>query len=604
VSKRGKFILKLKSDKPCTTDGAWIYLSEDYSGLVRWQVCNSDSNRYNLAQPLKQQFEQARIDYLDWIKDYSLQRGTSLTWWMTQISGHNIMVTFSFLHFVYLRIVADLDLETNEEMVVVCEDEFLAQDIETLLTARGFDVAYSRRGNTKSLVLRLGTTIVKHVRDLGRLVRRAIFSKKSSKPCTISNKPTAILYSCMDDVSVSGEKFKDRYFVDLPDRLEGLGYRILFVPWLMNISLPYRKLYSKLQALDDEFLIPEHFLTLRDYWRAFFYPIRSSLNFNPPPYIKELSVQGLVKREKWEISAHTATIELSLFYPSFSRYLRTNPCNLFVNTFENMPSDRAGFLALKQHKPSAISVGFCHCIVSEEFIGLHSHGASNCLEIYPNKIVTNGPLMRQQLAKYGFPEKQLFSGPAIRQAYLWQQTSQRQERLNQLLVLLSIDSNISLELMHNLINLDVFLKQANIEVKIKAHPMSPLDKLLSQLGKALPSGFHIVTGEIFEHLYQSKYSICMMSASVVDSICAGVLPIIKNRELGYMSHYLDSVDLSSDRIKRDPASSIESQLTDLLSLSDIDMEKERTELRLRVMPLLQETTKESYEVYSNIRQND
>ena len=69
-------------------------------------------------------------------------------------------------------------------------------------------------------------------------------------------------------------RFHDRNFGSLPDWLQSNNYDVWILPIFFNLTMSKKKLYSILQRQKQNFLIPDHYLTISDYFET----LKSGIN--------------------------------------------------------------------------------------------------------------------------------------------------------------------------------------------------------------------------------------------------------------------------------------------------------------------------------------
>ena len=334
-------------------------------------------------------------------------------------------------------------------------------------------------------------------------------------------------------------KLACRYFTILPEWLENHGKQVYRLPWLFNVNIPLKEVYARLRS--SNCLIPEDWLTLRDYIWSFYQGIKTIFTIRDDLPFDGMNIRSLLQRERciqWNSGLSTSLFWR--YWRMLCRWTASLEEIIFIEHYENMPPEHVQAFWAHTHGIKKFKViGYYHSIVSREFIAYHLPPGEEKSKIFPDLIITNGSLGKKILVEQGYPEDKIREGPALRQ--LFPQSKTNEERKNTLLILLSMLPEHAAEHLDKILKLYEWLQREKISVFVKKHPMMKKDFLLSLMNwEHLQEGWKWHDGEIYDALSQSKCTTILATAGGIDALLSGCLVVPLLPEFG---NAMNSVDV-------------------------------------------------------------
>jgi len=486
--------------------GRWIYCGQNYLDLLRWEQRLGAADRLSFLSLIPVVFLKLRSQFVDWTSKLGETYGNSLDWWITPLAARNTMQTPIFLHLCYLHILLEsLREELQKGCLIVCEDWFLLKTLEFNLEAEGFRVkrmplwwlALGRDFAVRSL--KIGARWLRALALQTRSLIAARLTARSSRPPSgdIGDRQV-LIHTCVDEDCLGSDgKFRDRYFSSLSNWLVRRGYRVTTIPWLYNINRPVSSAYRWFRENQEGFLIIDDYVRFRDFPGCILCILRSGLISHNNAYFGKYRVAPLLTHERMHNISSADLIKFLLYEQALTRWFREgNRCDIFIDMFENMASERAQLKTVRQRQPAALSVGYQHAPVPNELIGYSVTSREWATGIFPSRIVSHGRSSAEFLAREGFPAASVVEGPALRYTYLVDEEMQVGQAStaavtdNRILVLLPAELMSAMELLARILGARDTLASESVDVVLKVHPMMPMSQLVGRMRIArLPDGW-------------------------------------------------------------------------------------------------------------------
>jgi hypothetical protein len=193
-------------------------------------------------------------------------------------------------------------------------------------------------------------------------------------------------------------------------------------------------------------------------------------------------------------------------------------------------------LAVKSQSPQTILIGYQHTVVPHASANMFSSSLERGLLPMPDRIITVGEAPKDIMEKYGdYAGTRIESGCGLRFEYLFQlPLSPRQNRGNILVALEGIFD------VYHLVNYCLEnLKEADeYAVRIRTHPVLPLDQLAGKLVRPLESVSHFsisTSKSLKEDLEWADVVIYWGSTVAMEALCLGK-PVI-HYDMGSILNY-------------------------------------------------------------------
>jgi hypothetical protein len=185
--------------------------------------------------------------------------------------------------------------------------------------------------------------------------------------------------------------------------------------------------------------------------------------------------------------------------------------------------------------------GYYHSIVSRDFLGYHLPMDEDHSRVYPDIIVTNGVLAKKILVSQGYDEDRIREGPALRNIDSFQVNDCIENTREDLLLSLSMIPEAIIELLEKISKLAPWIKdEIGIHVLVKPHPMVSKSAILNMMcWTELPEGWFWCDGDLNQALSKSWCAITINTASIIDVVASGCIPLPLSRSLALPWNFLD-----------------------------------------------------------------
>jgi hypothetical protein len=542
----------------------WLYLCEDSTWRVRAErAALSDIPRISISDRLDEMAWKLRQPYIDWIGELS-QLNNSLEWWASELAGKNVYSCFyarvCLLGVGMQLIHAGLDRPT----LVVCAtpavfEEFsrfalsIGAEPRKLTTAGAFanvNAIQKRVGKYVDGVFRRSKAIA------GRLlgskghhayVRRILADQGVTNDVDFDGDDLILFFTWVDHRNFASDgEYRDPHFGPLPNMLRDLGYRIVFVPRVLN-TIPYEEAIEKLMQTGERFLFPELFVSDSEREAC----QRRAERFNPtiPALAKicEVPVSNLARELIAQyVGAHAEKLThepLIAKLASLGVYPRQ-----IIHTHEGHTWEQALAWSVRRYMPNTKIVGYDNLTFSRMMLPMYSALNEYGIRPLPDKIVTNGPLSKKVFLSEGIPEEIVETGGALRHTYLWEEPIQSRNESDfeietgsiRILVATAIGLGDSVELVAKASQ--AFGGVPDYEIIVKCHPALKIEGVVHHLGElAERDNISFVTTPIAELLPSVHILLYTHTAVCYEALHLNVIPVFVRAENFLNLDKLDAV---------------------------------------------------------------
>jgi hypothetical protein len=533
--------------------------------MRRWEQRLS-GEYISLGKLISEESEIQRPHILKWISRQREANNDSLYWWMTHLAGRNNMATQFFDYLIQISAlktwVAGLT-GFQDDVLVVCEDGFLLGAVKDNLHGINLEIPLIGLwfGRIYDLLYYLLRALYNLFFQIWWFWSHARMARKT-RPKSLGHNLEEIylVHQCLDSKSfIADDTIACRYFGLLPSWLEAQGKNVIGLPWLFNVDLPLDQVYKKLRA--SNCLIPEDWLTTSDYVNAFLDGYRSSLAIQRNIKYEKLDITQLMNREHYQqLGDGFMFAQFWRYGPALERWGRGLKSLTVYDAYEGMASEHIQvFTGRNKIAAKTKFVGYYHTIISRDFLPYHIPAGEVKSIVYPDVIVTNGNLAKQQLIAQGLDNNLIKVGPALRQSSVL--PAPKPPRLDGtcLLLALSILPEVTIELLDKISRLAPWINDhLGISVLVKPHPMMNKSVILRKLNwMELPNGWHWHDGEMHDALENAWCTMTLNTGAIIDVVAAGCIPFALSQSLSTPWNYLDSLSddfpilraVSDDQIK-------------------------------------------------------
>jgi len=533
---------------PVNFNGSWIYLGQNYLLMRNWEK-RLPGQRISLGALITEEAEQQRPYILDWIGRQREANGDSLHWWMSHLAGRNNAASQFFVFLIQIaslkRWIAEQSGEQGD-VLVLCEDGFLLRavhdNLRSIVPVRlkiGWRLGWLRDGFF--YFIRAGYCLNRQIWWFWRHAHMA--RKTRPKKLEPIQGEVYLVHQCLDNEPFLMEgPLACRYFTILPAWLEGQGKQVIRLPWLYDVSLSLDHVYRRLRT--SNCLIPEDWLSSRDYARALFEGYKSIFAIRHDVKFRNLDIYALVSRERCQQWGDGFTFARFWRYsPTLQRWGRSLSSLVVLDTYEVMAFAHVQVFSwrTRMRVPSKF-IGYYNSLVSKDFLAYHTPSGEVASQVFPDVVITNGSLAQALLIEQGLPADRIRVGPALRQLFPAQPNPSVDEaNCVGLLLVLSLIPEATIELLDKISRLAPWiLARLNVPVVIKPHPMMTKASIMKLMDwETLPEGWHWHDGELYDALAVARSAILLNTAAITDVVISGCIPIPLTRALDTEWNYLD-----------------------------------------------------------------
>lgn len=523
-----------------------LFLSDDFSEYLKLKHLNLLF--VETRERLNKKLTDTIPSFNSWVSDLGKSLGFSLSWFMTSLAGRNVYLTRIYTYFCYLLVLNDLlndhKISADVDVTIICEDHELLVSVERLLKSREISFKSTKKFlAVSSFVRHFGYAVAKCIWHLYLLLSQYVaarLTRKMRQPISkFPTQKTVMIHSMIDDGCLGQDGvFNDRYFGILGNWLEKQNYRVLILPWIFQTRKTYREFFSWLRTSKSNFWFSEEELRLSDYFWALGQVIKTGFLFwRQEKYnFKELDVTSLVKREAWLNVSMFAYLRFFLYQKSLTRWLgKGGKIDVYIDICENMPPERIPLAVLKKISPQTLTIGYVHSLCVPEMLNFYVTSDEWREGFYPQRVVANGPFLRDILVRQGFPATQTYVGPAFRSRVHECMTFSVEhiQRQNQVLILFSMDFNVCLELFSAIFAIRDELIKLGLVVALKPHPMVQRERLMKELDLTeLPPNWFWQEETLAETLKQTRLAIGIDTSAQFEVLGSAIPVISLKRKLG------------------------------------------------------------------------
>jgi hypothetical protein len=512
----------------------WLFLGRNYLRFKDWkETLGPGWQNLRYSKQLQSLALKWRKPYLDWLTELGKQNNT-LTWWSSSISERNTYGDSLYHSICYLRIGLDFLAKKNPPLLLVIESRAILCTLVNHPDLRGSVRVFHSHMSLLKEVLKWPASWAFYFLDGLRAILDACSPRRGRAPIPpLTEKPRVLIHSCMDD-SYFGDDgtAHDRYFGSLASELRLRGYDVITIPWLFNLKRSRRKAFAWFRIHPHQYLIPEDFYSLLDYAWAAGVVMRQMFLLSGHLSFQDMDITPLVREARWRQSRRIGAAKFMLYYRLIEKLAqRGMKLDFFIDTFENMITEKPQVMGFRRFMPEVTTVGFQHYGESLPLmLCLFTTPEEAAFAPHPDVIVCNSPHMSTRMEQMGFPRHKLRVGPSLRYRHLMGEFSSLAAEPNKIMVILPMGVDNIAEMMDSL--RQSFPDPEDIEFWLKAHPMLSRKALHKVMGQ-LPRHFSVVKGNMDQWLTRAACIVVSASTSAFETALAGVPVVVIGRETDF-----------------------------------------------------------------------
>jgi hypothetical protein len=511
----------------------WAYLGPAAAGARIWRVSQRDLGFTEIVTgPLiEAAAERLRQPYLEWVDQLDSEHADLPGWWFNRISERNSMLDPFFLEVCSLGAARDLLESAEPPALIVAGSSGLATALVELVREHGLEPELKSgrlpgaHGATE--FIRAAAAIGYFCAD-GLLLRSAALARRlrgqRPKPAP-TGRAQALLMTFFGEAQVRGDaSYIDAYFPGLKEWLERRGFETWTYPFFTSRRRLLRK-YSWLTRTGEPFLIPEDWLTIRDYVAALVFSFRLLRMPRAWGKIDGLDVSPLVRQARRRQAADNGP-RLAILVSRFPARLaaaRFRPAHV-IAWAENQIHDKALFIGCKQAFPEACRTGVQNTPLFPNLTNSFRLPTESRRQIGGDRVATSGPLPAEILSKASAGSLHVVSACGLRYSYLRGPARRRPVDRPQIVVALPLivaDATDLLQLV-----LPVCKEMVAMDWIFKSHPHHPFAQAAAAAGiGALPAHARVVQESLGEHLRSASALVTTGSGTALEAAALGI-PVV------------------------------------------------------------------------------
>jgi hypothetical protein len=499
----------------------WAYLGEDVAqSLLLEKIIGERGVRIEIGKILQKTARRLRNPYIDFVGRISRKKN-SLMWWAGRFSEKNLYLSKAFIRSCYVKVAMEL-LEKNDANLVLFVEERSVRN--AIAQSAGISVKLREEPlfNIRTFVEDATKLIFNKLSFLFGNAYRMLISKCFFGECPSKKKPLFLVYTFVTERSFDKEgNFSESYFGNLPEKLQGMGREIVFIPTISGVS--YFRALKNLRQSKSRFLIPLAYLSIFDIIEIFFRTLFNMPRLERFPRFEGIEISEFVyedMKKDWMERRFSSNL---IFYYLIKRLREKNMgISNSVYTYENHTWEKILCLAMKKYYPGAYLVGYQHSSLSMMHLNYFFSRLEADILPSPDRIVTNGEYQRSFLLSSGYPKDLVVVGGALRYLHLGEKQKESSCRKEEAVILVapSIGKSDAAELIWK--SILAFGNKEGYRVLVKCHPYMPFSTISRYLKIGLPENFAITEKSIPDLLRESCLLLYTSSATCIEAITSGI----------------------------------------------------------------------------------
>lgn len=528
----------------------WIYLGCDTLFRLKLeQALGSQAARVSIGEALEAITRRLRGDFLETIGKLAVMNSSPL-WWSMILASKAPNRSPLYLHTCLMSLGRDLlQRGKNNGIAFLIESPAVLRYLQSFARQNGIPIQHP-----KPLLSPTCPQLWRNVRGIRKYLwiwrqfisrRRDLRSRGRLSVPPFSGPKTALLFTWVDARNVtSSGTYKDPHLGALPEHLRKCGYRIAYVPRVLN-TVDFGEIIDRLKETGETFIFPEAVLSPSNLLRC----IGQALHYRPiiPQELSldDIDISDLIREHVSKERGSSSHATALTYYPLILSLKQANvkPERIFY-TFEGHNWSQAMCLGARTYLPQTETIGFLNTGFTPMLLSVcTSPNELRCLP-FPDRLVTNGSRPASELRKEGYPPERVVAGAAIRHAYLWKRppaTASLPCNGNvRILTATGIDFSDTVELVTKVLR--AFSGRPGYEVLVKCHPAVDQNRVKAEIGIESPGNNVKFTDLPITELLPRAHLLFYTYTSVCfEALRYGVRPVFVRPENQLCMDQLDQV---------------------------------------------------------------
>lgn len=496
--------------------------TKEGQGVSDFLAAWPDANELPKGKLFREQSESFREKYITFLGNLNIQNH-SLNWWSMPFTNKNHYSTLCRDTSSFLLIVSLIG-EMDSALVVITDSIDLTAQVKDHCRKQSINCLDLVTGPNPLRTLVKLHTPAGPLKAFFRTLILLLASPRFKRQAEFSE-DSMVVSTLLHPSAFNGETgFRDTYFGPLAEHISRSGRKALI------FGIPAEKPWSQLKKIKSgDHPLPiypvESFLTLKDLvastWAAIKLALRP-MRIDGPVEIDGIDVKCLVQRSVSE-AVHSGEVMLNLrLYRSAQNLARTLGIARCLYPYESRSWEKMVALGIRSISPQAELVGYQHTSVTRSHTNFIMGDKETEVLPLPDMILTTGEVVKSWLEEEGnYPSGIFKSACALRQQISAQNESKpRPQPLKNLLIALAtglqeyIDTMLLLE--------SAFAGQSEFNVRVRAHPVLPLESALSVTPLSDTRFYSVGNGSLSEDLDWADVLLYASSTVSMEGMSRGI----------------------------------------------------------------------------------
>ena len=456
-----------------------------------------------------------RSKYTSWIENLSKNYKQDLDWWLTAPSSRNPFV--SNLH-KHLSILDTLEKIKNKTKFIdiIFNTKSIFPILENWSKKNNINIKlnFKKKEVKKNNFFFVFNTLVFNIivfLYIRLFVKKVDLKKRSLNKKIILIDVFQVIYS------------KNRYYQNLDKKLKDRNKEIFYIPTFI-IQKNIFKVFKIINSIKNKnYIFKEHHLNLGDIFFAFLHFYRKNKFKNRFKKYGTWNLSNSVNEEIRDLSDYPSAF-ISILNYCFFRKLSQKKVKIFksINWFENQTVDRGWNYGFRKFYPNAETFGYQGFTHYSQYMNTIPAKYEEDAKIIPNKILTIGKAYKK-LKKEFFKNTNVLVAPALNYQFLFK-NFKKKNKGNILIVLSGIEGPDK-----KLLEWVSFClkKEKNLKIKIKPHPVLPIDLLIKKKFVEIKDKIPVLSGSLSKNLMNYNYVVCSgPTSATLESLAYGCFVIV------------------------------------------------------------------------------
>ena len=497
-------------------------------------------NKYNENEILTPQsnlkyvnIDKLSNDYINFVGDLN-KKYNSIIWWTCSIGSRNQYVSNLYKNICYyIEIIERIKHFNKDIFYVMIDNKFLIKQLKMYCKQNKIEyiILNNIKLNIKFFFTYLYLLVLNFITTSKKIKYKYLTEKNLGKQIRkrLKNKEYYILRTGIDKRSFNNNQYDDIYYGKLVDYIQKKINLII----LCVIYNSFKKNLDKIKynnIHNNYLIIPIYFfIKYIDIFKLFFlqwiifFQLKIKLKQKNIKF-DEYHIYYLFKQEIIDNLFNGEYKNNLLYYFVAKNIGKKINCKFFTFPYENHSWEKLIILSFKKYSHNTFIIGYQHSSISKSLFNYFLCKDESKIIPLPHKIITVGNESIKIMEKYGnFPINILSKGCALRYEYIFNKKIKNNNKFKNVLMILPGNFVDSINLLKFL--LTCFKNESLFSIKIKYHPVFPIEKILSKGKFDLPEHFNIENRNIDESLNDADIVLYSNTTACIEALMLGI-PVI------------------------------------------------------------------------------